>query len=46
MVNVDQVYGLALYAGVDFEFTQPWVKNYAPNFLFFGWPVLDSWIEK
>jgi peptide/nickel transport system substrate-binding protein len=46
MVNEDHVYGLALYSGVDFEFTQPWVKNYYPNFLFFGWPVLNSWIEK
>lgn len=46
MINDDQVYGLALYSGVDYEFVQPWVKNYAPNFLYFGWPVMNTWIEK
>jgi peptide/nickel transport system substrate-binding protein len=46
MINEDQVYGLALYQGVDYEFVQPWIKNYAPNFLFFGWAILNSWIEK
>lgn len=45
-INVDQVYGLTLYAGVDYQFVQPWVKNFAPNFLFPGWPVVDSWIER
>jgi peptide/nickel transport system substrate-binding protein len=41
----DQAYGLAMYYGAAYQFWQPKLKNYAPNFGRLGWPLASSWLE-
>jgi peptide/nickel transport system substrate-binding protein len=41
----DQAYGLAMYYGAAYQFWQPRLKNYAPNFGRLGWPLASSWLE-
>jgi peptide/nickel transport system substrate-binding protein len=45
-INEEMVYGLTLYAPVDYEFVQPYVKGFAPNFLNPGWNFTNTWVDK
>lgn len=45
-INADQAYGLALELGTGYEFTQPYLKNYAPQFRVQQYPEVDSWLDK
>jgi len=45
-INGDQAYGLALDLGTDYEFTQPNLKNYAPQFRVSQYPEVVSWLDK
>ncbi len=38
--------GLAVFSGSNFEFWQPYLKNYRPNWHHSGWPIEESWIER
>ena len=38
--------GLAVYAGSNFDFWQPSLKNYRPNWHHNGWSIEESWLEK
>ena len=42
----DTVQALALYNGINFQFAQPHVKDYAPNFGTKGLFLADTWLEK
>lgn len=43
-INVDQVWGLAIFTPVTQEIWSPRVANYAPNFGSKGWPLESSWL--
>jgi peptide/nickel transport system substrate-binding protein len=45
-INADQAYGLALELGTGYEFTQPYLKNYAPQFRVSQYPEVVSWLDK
>jgi peptide/nickel transport system substrate-binding protein len=45
-VNVDQAYGLALETGTGYEFTQPYLKGYTPQFSVRQTPEVESWLDK
>ena len=38
--------GLAVFYGSTYEFAQPALKNYSPQFGTFGHPQVDSWLER
>ena len=38
--------GLAVHAGSNFDFWQPSLKNYRPNWHHNGWSIEESWLEK
>jgi peptide/nickel transport system substrate-binding protein len=43
-INVDEVLALALYYPEGIDVWQPRLKNYAPNFGAFAWPLASSWL--
>ena len=43
-INVDKVWGLALFSPVGYDVWSPGLKNYATNFGREGWPVTNSWL--
>ena len=45
-INVDVVDGLGLYYPQYDYFWQPSVKNYAPSWGTFGWPLTNAWLER
>lgn len=45
-IIAEQAYGIVMYTPVRYEFWQPYVKNYAPNWNVFGWPLKDTWLDK
>jgi len=45
-INGEQAYGLALELGTDYEFTQSYLKNYAPQFRVSQYPEVVSWLDK
>lgn len=45
-INVEKVYGLSIYHGVDYVFWQPYVKDYHPNFWGKRWNVVNRWLDK
>ena len=45
-VNTEMFWGQAICHRLHFEFYQPSLQNYAPNFGNIGWPVKDSWLAK
>ena len=42
----DNAYALTLVRGVDYEFWQPALKAYAPNYGNKAWPLAHSWLER
>jgi ABC-type transport system substrate-binding protein len=38
--------GLAVSYGMTYEFAQPWLKGYTPQFGMFGHPQAESWVDK
>jgi len=38
--------GLAVSYGMTYEFAQPWLKGYTPQFGMFGHPQPESWLDK
>jgi len=42
----DNVYGLALFYNVRYQFWHPYVKNYAPHFGYTGWPIIHTWLDR
>ena len=44
LINVDQVWGLALYYPVEYQFWNPAVENYAPRGGLKGWVLTDTWL--
>lgn len=45
-IIAEKAYGIVMYTPVSFEFWQPYVKNYTPNWNVEGWPLLDTWLDK
>ena len=44
-INVDEVWALALYYPSQPDVWAPRVQNYAPNFAYQGWPLVNSWLS-
>ena len=43
---VDQAYSIAIYRAASYQFWQPALKNYAPNFGNDAVPQPESWLER
>jgi peptide/nickel transport system substrate-binding protein len=42
----EQAYSLAIFRAASYQFWQPYLKGYAPNFGTLGVPQADTWLEK
>lgn len=45
-VNTEAFDNVAMYYPVEIQAWQPWLKNYAPNWSYIGWPVENAWLDK
>jgi len=43
---VEQAYSIAIFRAASYQFWQPYLKGYAPNFGTLGAPQADTWLEK
>ncbi|HTE85619.1 MAG TPA: hypothetical protein VK821_12890, partial [Dehalococcoidia bacterium] len=42
----DQVWAQSFFFATQYQFAQPYVKNYAPNSFARGLSVVDSWLDR
>lgn len=45
-INTEVVDNVAMYYSIEFHAWQPWLKNYAPNWSYIGWPLENAWLDK
>jgi peptide/nickel transport system substrate-binding protein len=43
---VEEAYSIAIFRATSYQFWQPYLKGYAPNFGTLGVPQADSWLQK
>lgn len=46
LINVDLIPGIGLYYNVEYQFWQPYVRNYADSWANQAWPLRDAWLDK